>query len=517
MAARRLKMRKVREILRMKYELCLPHRSIARSLHMSIGTVSEYLAKAKDIGLSWPLPSELDEAQLEAQLFPRRAGSQTRPKLDFSNIHEELRGTGVTLLQLWVEYATDNPEAYRYSRFCELYSRWKKKLNPTMRQRHRAGEKTFVDYSGKKPHIVNPRTGEVVEVELFVGVLGASSYTYVEATLDQKLDSWVKSHQHMAEYFEGSSEIWVPDNLKSGVDLADRYEPGINRTYEELATHYGAVVIPARVRKPKDKAKVESAVLVVQRWILAVLRHQTFFSLAELNEAIRQQLEILNGREMKNLGASRRELFERLDRPALKPLPSQRYEMATWGEPQVNIDYHVKVDENYYSVSYLLIHQKVETRSTSSVVEIYHKGHRVASHPRLRIPGDFKTLSEHMPRSHREHLEWSPSRLINWAKKLGPATGRLVSEIFQRRPHPEQSYRSCLGLLSLGRHYEENRLESACARAEQLNSYSYQTVKNILSAGLDQIAFEQDRESVPRSEHENIRGASHYEGSEQSC
>ncbi len=510
-------MKKAKEILRMKYELCLPHRSIARSLHVSIGTVSEYLAKAKDVGVSWPLPAEMDDAQLEAQLFPRPAGTQKRSEPDYSTIHEELRGTGVTLLRLWVEYATDHPGAYRYSRFCELYGRWKKKLNPTMRQRHRAGEKTFVDYSGKKPHIVDPRTGEVKEVELFVGVLGASSYTYVEATLDQKLQSWVKSHQHMAEYFKGSSEIWVPDNLKSGVDLADRYEPGINQTYEELAFHYGAVVIPARVRKPKDKAKVESAVLVVQRWILAVLRHQTFFSLADLNEAIREQLEILNGRRMKHLGASRRELYERLDRPALKPLPTERYEMATWGKPRVDIDYHVEVDENYYSVSHQLIHQKVETRSTPSVVEIYHKGHRVASHPRLRTPGDFNTLPEHMPRSHREHLEWSPSRLINWAKKLGPATGRLVSEIFQRRPHPEQGYRSCLGIFSLGRHYEEHRLESACARAEQLDSYSYRTVKNILSAGLDRIAFEPDRESVPRPEHENIRGAAHYEGGEVSC
>jgi transposase len=517
MATRRLAMRKVREILRMKYELGLSHRSIARSLHISIGTVSEYLAKAKEVGVGWPLPVEMDDVELEAQLFPRAAGPQVRSMPDFSNLHEELRGTGVTLLQLWVEYATDNPGAYRYSRFCELYNRWKKKLNPTMRQRHRAGEKTFVDFSGKKPHIVDPVSGEVVEVELFVGVLGASSYTYAEATRRQALESWVGAHQRMGEYYGGSSEIWVPDNLKSGVYLADRYEPGINRTYEELATHYGAVVIPARVRKSRDKAKVEAGVLVAQRWILAVLRHQTFFSLVELNEAIGEQLEILNGREMKKLGASRRELFERLDRPALKPLPRERYEMATWGQPRVNIDYHVEVDGNYYSVAYQLIHEKVETRSTPSAVEIYYKGRRIASHPRLQTPGDFSTLPEHMPRSHREHLEWSPSRLINWAKKLGPATGRLVGEILQRRPHPEQGYRSCLGILSLGRRYEQQRLESACARAEQLNSYSYRTVKNILSAGLDQIAFEQDRETVPCPEHENIRGASHYAGGELSC
>jgi transposase len=309
MAAKRLMMRKIREILRLKQEKGLSHRSIARALHVSIGTVSEYLAKAKDVGLCWPLPEEMDEEELERRLCPLPQEPTARAELVFADLHEELRRTGVTLLLLWVEYATDNPGGYRYSRFCELYGRWRKKLNPTMRQRHRAGEKIFVDFSGKKPHLVDPRTGEVVEVEFFVGVLGASNYTYAEATRSQDLESWVGAHQRMLEYFEGSSEIWIPDNLKSGVVRADRYEPGVNRTYEELAEHYGAVVIPARVRKPKDKPKVEAGVLLAQRWILAVLRNQTFFSLSGLNKAIWEQLEILNGREMQKLGESRRELF----------------------------------------------------------------------------------------------------------------------------------------------------------------------------------------------------------------
>jgi len=433
-----------------------------------------------------------------------------RAQPDFAYIHEELRRPGVTLLLLWVEYASENPEGYRYSRFCELYGRWKKKLNPTMRQQHRAGGKTFVDFSGKKPHLVDPLTGELVEVELFVGVLGASSYTYAEATLSQDLESWVGAHQDMVEYFDGSSEIWVPDNLKSGVVYADRYEPGINRTYEELAAHYGAVVIPARVGKPKDKAKVESAVLVAQRWILAKLRHQIFFTLAELNEAIREQLEILNGREMKMMGTSRRELYERIDRPCLKPLPQQRYEMVTWKSCRVNIDYHIEVDSNLYSVPYQLVHEKVEARATPSVVEVLFKGRRVASHQRKRGRGQFSTKVEHMPRSHREYLEWTPSRLIGWAEKTGPATGRLVSEILQRRAHPEQGYRSCLGIMSLGRRYEEYRLEAACARAERLGSYNYRTVNNILKSGLDRIRVEQDTESTARPTHENIRGAAHY-------
>ncbi len=511
-------MRKIREILRMKQELGFTHRSIAQALHVSVGTVSEYLAKAKKRSLGWPLPEELSDSELEARLFPRPPSSRERVTPDFAHVHEELkRHRGLTLLQLWVEYAEDNPGAYRYSRFCELYGRWKKKLNPTMRQRHRAGEKTFVDFSGKKPHIVDPKTGEVVEVELFVAALGASSYTYVEATPSQSLESWVKAHERMSDYFGGSTEIWTPDNLRSGVVWADRYEPGINRTYEELAAHYGAVVIPARVRKPKDKAKVESAVQVAQRWILAVLRHRTFFSIAELNEAIWEQLENLNGRPMQKLGASRRELYKRLDQPALKPLPQERYELSTWKRCRVNIDYHVDVDDNLYSVPYQLIHEKVEARMTPSVVEVVFKGQRVASHPRKKGKGQFATNPEHMPRSHREHLEWTPSRLIHWAEKTGPATGRVVSEILKRRPHPEQGFRSCLGVMRLGRRFCNERLEAACARAEALSSYSYRTVKNILSAGLDGVVLEAGAEAKPRDEHENIRGADYYEGGEFRC
>ena len=325
--------------------------------------------------------------------------------------------------------------------------------------------------------------GELVEMELFVGTLGASSYTYVEATLNQSLESWAKAHKGMSDYFGGSTEIWVPDNLKSGVDLVDRYEPGINRTYEELATHYGAVVVPARVFKPKDKAKVESAVQVAQRWILAVLRHRTFFSLAELNEAIWEKLE------------------------------EESYELSTWKRCRVNIDYHVEVENNLYSVPYQLIHEKVEARVTASVVEVLFKGKRVASHPRKKGKGHYSTNPEHMPRSHREHLEWTPSRLLHWAEQSGRATGRLVAGILESRPHPEQGFRSCLGVMRLGSRWGSERLEAACARAEALSSYSYRTVKNILSAGLDRVVLESDAEAKPREEHENIRGADHYEGS----
>ena len=511
-------MRKIRDVLRLKYELGFSHRTIAKALHVAVGTVSEYLTKAKKGGLGWPLPEGLSDRELESGLYPAPASGDARPGLDYVYIHEELkRHRGLTLLQVWVEYAENNPGAYGYSRYCELYAVWKKKLNPTMRQHHRAGEKTFIDYSGKKPHLVDPKTGEHVEVELFVAALGASSYTYAEATLDQSLSSWTKSHVGMSDYFGGSSEIWVPDNLKSGVDRPDRYEAGVNRTYEELATHYGAVVIPARVRKPKDKAKVESAVQVAQRWILLVLRHRTFFSLSELNEAIREKLEVLNSRRMQKLGVSRRELYERLDQPALKPLPQESYELSTWKWDRVNLDYHVEVENNWYSVPYQLIHEKVEVRVTALVVEVLFKRNRVASHPRSKGKGQLITNPKHMPRSHREHLEWTPSRLLHWAEQSGDATQRLVSGILERRPHPEQGFRACLGVMRLGRRFSSERLEAACARAVALSSYSYQTVKNILSAGLDRVVLESASETKPREEHENIRGADYYEGGESRC
>lgn len=434
-------MRKIREILRLRYERGLSHRLIARAVDVGAATVGEYLAKAAAKGLRWPLPEELSDAELEQVLFPRPPASSERELPDFAAVHEELqRHRGLTLLQLWVEYAEGNPRAYRYSRYCELYQRWKRKLNPTMRQRHRAGEKTFVDFSGKRPHIIDPKTGEHKPVELFVGALGASNYTYAEATADQSLESWVKAHERMSEYFKGSTEIWVPDNLKSGVVWADRYEPGINRTYKELASHYGAVVIPARVGKPKDKAKVESAVQVAQRWILAVLRQQSFFSLAELNKAIREQLERLNMRPMQKLGASRCELYERVDQPALKPLPVERYELAEWKPYTVSLDYHVEVDGSHYSVPYQLIDEKVEVRTTASMVEVVFKDKRVALHRRRKTKGELVTEPEHMPGSHRRHLEWTPSRLTHWARQNGPATGRLVSESSNAGPTPNKAF-----------------------------------------------------------------------------
>jgi transposase len=384
-----------------------------------------------------------------------------------------------------------------------------------MRQQHRAGEKTFIDFSGKRPHLIDQKTGEEIPVELFVAALGASCYTYAEATPTQKLHDWISAHTRMLEYFSGSTEIWVPDQLKSGITHPCRYEPGVNRSYQELAAHHGAVVVPARPGKAKDKAKVESMVLVAQRWILARLRNRRFFELAELNAAISELLEDLNGRPMQKQGVSRRELWERLDRPALKPLPAGRFELAQWKLCRVNIDYHIEVERHPYSVPYQLIGEELEARYTASVVEIYYKGRRLDSHPR-RYDHQPSTKAEHMPSAHRAHAEWTPSRLIHWAEKSGPATGRLVAGILKSRPHPEQGYRACLGLMRLGRSYGPERLEAACTRAEHLRSYSYRTVKNILASAQDRLPFEDEPAALaPTPSHENIRGGSYYAAEEE--
>ena len=519
MARKRLSMRQIRQVLRLKFEHGLPNRAIAKACGMGVATVAEYLGRARRAGLGWPLPDQLDDGTLEVRLFPPPEPPGTpRPAPGFSHIHQELKRPGVTLLLLWMEYLRDHPTGYRYSQFCERYGRWAQKLHPSMRQIHRAGEKAFVDFSGKKPNWIDPVTGEVRGAELFVGALGASGLIYAEATPTQELSCWIGAHLRMVETWERCPAIFVPDNLKSGVTTPCRYEPGVNRTYEEMAAHYGAVVIPARVRRPKDKARAEASVLLAQRWILATLRNHTFFSLAELNRAIREKTAELNARVMKKLGVSRQQLFEELDRPAMRALPANRYEIGHWKECGVSIDYHIELERNYYSVPYQLLHERVEARFTTSTVEIFYKSRRVASHRRLFGRGQASTSREHMPASHRAYAEWTPSRIIQWAEKTGPAIGRLATRILQNRPHPEQGFRSCLGLLRLAKTYGPERLEAACARTESLGVANYRTVKNILSAGLDRLAPEDELIPVtPTRHHENIRGASYYEEKESPC
>lgn len=516
MATKRLLMRQIREILRLKHERGLANRAIARACGIGVATVSDYLLRARQAEIGWPLPVDLDDGELEGRLFPPFLHSRIPRTLpDLAHLHEEMKRPGVTLQLLWIEYLQNHPEGYHYSQFCEIYRRWVRRLSPRMRQVHKAGEKLFADFSGKRPSIVDPRTGESSPVELFVGVLGASSYTYAEALPSQQLPHWIAAHVRMFEFFGGCVEILVPDNLKSGVTAPCRYEPLPNRTYAEMASHYGAVVIPARSFRPRDKAKVEVGVQVAQRWILARLRNRTFFSLEELNAAIRERLVELNARMMKHLGASRRDLYERLERPALKPLPSSRFEMAEWKDCRVNIDYHIAFDHNSYSVPYQLIDEHLSVRATIATVEVFQGHRRIASHLRLHGRGRYQTLLEHMPRSHQAHAEWTPSRIIDWAGKTGAATGRLVAGILKNWPHPEQGYRACLGIIRLARRHGEDRVEAACARAERLHSYSYKTVKNILAARQEILPLEEpDVTTVTPPAHENIRGAGYYEKEE---
>jgi transposase len=387
----RLSMRKIEEILRLRYEAGLTHRAIAQSCDVSASTVGEYLAYAKAAGLSWPLPEGLSGAELEAMLFPPRKPARGReiPLPDWATIHQELRRKSVTLSLLWVEYRQEHPKGYSYSQFCHHYRQWAKQLNPIMRQKHRAGEKLFIDYAGQTVPVIDPGTGEIKPAQIFVAVLGASSYTYAEAHASQTLPNWIGAHVRALDFMGGAPQVLVPDNLKAGVKSPHLYEPDINPTYQEFARHYGVAVVPARSRKPKDKAKVEVGVQVVERWILARLRDRTFFSLAELNQAIRELLIQLNDRPMPHLEQSRRDLFMKLDQPALKPLPKQPYEFARWKKARVNIDYHVEYDKHYYSVPYGLIGKEVEVRATEKTVEIFYRRQRQASHRRLDAPGRF--------------------------------------------------------------------------------------------------------------------------------
>ncbi len=511
MAQERLTMRKIREVLRLKWGCGLSNRAIARSCSISHSTVGEYLRRAEEAGLSWPLPSDLDEERLSELLFPLTPDSNSRviPCPDWSWIHAELRKKSVTLRLLWVEYREEHPSGYGYSQFCALYRKWAKRLKPSMRLTHKAGEKVFVDYAGQTVPIIDPQTGEVHQAQIFIGVLGASNYTYVEAQCSQELPNWIGGHVRMFDFFGGAPEIVVPDNLKAGVKNPCRYEPDLNPTYQDLAQHYGVAVIPARSRKPKDKAKAEVGVQVAERWILARLRNRTFFGLADLNQAISELLHPLNERRMEHLGRSRREFFELLDQPALRPLPEQPYEFAVWKKAQVNVDYHIAFDKHYYSVPYGLIHEEVYVRATQSTIEIFFKDQRVASHRRLNARGRHTTQAEHMPPAHQKYLEWSPERIIRWAETTGPHTAQLVEVLLESRKHPQQAYRSCLGILRLAKQYGEDRVDAACRRALRAGICSYKGVKNILDAKLDQVEPEEPPAAVPQT-HDNVRGQAYY-------
>lgn len=512
MPTERLSMRKIRELLRLKYECNQSTRDISQSCSIGKSTVSDYLLRAKAAGLSWPLPEDLDDTSLERLLFPS-AGTVRRNRFVpcWPEVHKELKRKGVTLALLWQEYKEQHQDGYQYSWFCHQYADWAGKIDLVMRQEHRAGEKLFVDYAGQTVPIVDKRTGEIRQAQIFVSVLGASNYTYAEATLSQKLPDWIGSHVRAFVFFGGIPEILVPDNLKSGVGKACYYEPDINPTYQELASHYGTVVIPARVREPRDKAKVETGVQVVERWILARLRNHTFFSLAELNREIGRLLEELNNKPFQKLPGSRKSMFESLDLPELKSLPATAYAFAAWKKVTVHIDYHVEVDGHYYSVPHQLVKKRLEVRFTSTSVECFNRGKRVAVHKRSYQRGGHTTVKEHMPARHRKYHDWSPERFLRWAEKIGPHTARLTKSILESRSYPQQAYRTLLGILRLGKSYNEERLEAACKRALYIGATSYRSVESILKNGLDHKPLSAETEQAQPVRHHNIRGSRYYQ------
>jgi transposase len=511
-------MRKIKDVLRL-HAKGLSQRQIANSCSVSQATVSDYLKAAEEAGLKWPEIADWGEDRvLQTLALPRAkpGGQKQLPEPDYAAIRHELQTNKyVTLQLLWEEYREKHPDGYRYSRFCDLFRAWLRAQECVLRHPHRAGEKLFVDYAGATIPVYDAATGEMRPAAIFVAVLGASNYTYAEATWTQGLADWIGAHMRTFEFIGGVTEIVVLDNLKSGVTKACRYEPAVNRSYQEMASHYDVAVMPARPLKPRDKAKVEAGVLVVERWIVAALRKRKFFSLSEVNQAIQELLVRLNDRPFRKREGSRRSLFASLDKPALRALPTERYEYGDWETHRVNIDYHVEFDNHWYSVPYQLTQQQVEVRATAAIVEIFHRGLRVSSHARSHVPHAATTVTEHRPKAHQRYLEWTPSRLVDWAKTIGPATADLLDGIMTSKRHPEQGYRSCLGILRLSKQYTTQRVEAAARRAIALHACSYRSIKSILQCNLDSQAIEPAVEPKPPLQHPNIRGSEYFDNGEE--
>src|ERR1022692_1224011 len=513
MPERRLPMRQIKEVLRLHHEAQLSERQIAGVCKIGKGTVQRYLERAGAAQLSWPLPEQLDDTQLERLLFPPPPPSGGDPKQlpDFGAIHKELKSNrNVTLQLLWQEFIEQNAGGVNYSWFCEQYREWSHHLDVVLRQDHRAGERTFVDHAGDTVNVIDPATGQHYPAYIFVAVLGASNYTYAEATWTRSLPDWIGSHTRALEFFGGATRLIVPDQWKAGVSKPCYWEPELNRTYQDWATHNGVAIIPARPRRPRDKAKVEQGVLLVQRWVLAVLRKRQLFSLAELNTTVRELVGQLNQKPFRKMAVTRVELYESLDRPALQPLPSQPYVFAEWKKDRVGLDYHVEVDGHHYSAPYQLAHREVEIRYTTTTVEILHRGNRVASHVRSMQKPGHTTERSHQPKSHQRYLEWTPARLLEWAGVIGPFTLRLVETLLVEKPHPEAGYRAGMGLRPLASQYGSERLEAASMRAVRFKLHRLDNVRSILATPLDQHDLPQLVAAAEPVTHDNIRGTAYY-------
>ena len=501
-------MRKLKEAARLLLDFNLGVRAIARACDISTSTAHIYVEKLKELGVPYTEIAVMGDDELQELLFPGEKKVPGRPLPDFAYLSKEMTKKGVTLFLLHEEYKKENPDGYEQSRFYELYAQWRKKADVVMRFTHKAGEKMFIDFSGDRAHYQDPSTGKVIEADLFVSVLGASSYLFARATPDQSTESFIDCTIRAFEFYGGSTEYLVPDNARSVVTHPSYYEPDINRAFAAMAEHYHVAVLPTRVRKARDKAKVENGVLQAQRRILAKLRNRTFFSLRELNDAITDETKALNERPMAGINKSRYDLFLEIDKPALRPLPPRRYAVTSWKKATVHIDYHVDVAKTYYSVPYRLHGEKVDISYTSSVVEIYHRGKRIASHMRVDKPGAFVTEKQHMPHEHRRYREWTPERIKSWGEKTGPMTRQLMEAIMEHKDHPEHGYRSCLGLIRLARLYPAERMEQACRRALDLEAYNYRSVKSLLESGLEKVPSDGQKMMIPL--HANVRGRDYY-------
>ena len=511
MPAEKTHMRKIREILRLKYTSQLSNREIAKSCSTARSTVAGCLERASRASISWPLPDALDDTALELLLYPAVVVSEAvRAAPQWSLLQKEMRKKNVTLALLWDEYKAGQPDGYQYSQFCKLYKEFTGSVDCCMRQCHLAGEKLFVDYCGQTVPLADPATGIVKEAQVFVAVMGASSYTYAEATLSQSLPDWLGSHVRAFRFFGGLPQIIVPDNLRSAVSKPCRYEPKLNPSYAELADHYNVAVMPARVRKPRDKAKAEAGVQLVQRWILAVLRNRTFFSLDELNEAIALLLIRLNAKPFRKISGSRESLFTELDKPALAPLPNNHYEYADWLPVRLGFNYHIQIEDHFYSAPHQLKNEKLDARLTILTVELFHKSKRVASHVRKYKRG-YSTVPEHMPKAHREYAEWTPERLIKWAAETGESTAKLVDGILAGKVHPQQGFVSCMGVISLSKKYGKERVEAGSQRALAIGGISYTSLKSILVNGLDSKPLPLQTVTKPGVIHPNLRGKNYYQ------
>ena len=512
MPAERVSMKKIRDVLRLTFELGMSRRKVSDATGIGRTAVTDYVQRAGAAGLGWPLPVGLDDTGLERLLFPPADASQTLASTepDWAVVHAEMKQRGVTMTLLWQEYRIEHGHGYAYSWFCERYRDWKKGVSPTMRQHHAAGEKLFVDWAGDSIAVFDPANGVEHRARIFVAALGASNYTYAEARWTETLPDWIGAHVNALAAIGGVPKALVPDNLKAGVTKPSRYEPGINRTYQDLADHYGCVVLPTRIIRPRDKAKVEVAVQIVERFVLAKLRNQRFFSLAELNAAIRECVATINNKVMRGFGQSRTELLETIDRPALGALPVTAYCYADWKRARVAPDYHIEIGGHYYSVPSKLIREIVDARITGTTVEIFHKSERIAAHVFSAVKHRHTTITEHMPSAHRRYAAWTPAKMMDEAAVIGPATMALFEAIMKAKPHPEQGFRSCLGIIGLAKSYGATRLEAASRRGNTIGAVSYGSIASILKHGLDKAFATEPAPDTPPIRHGNIRGSGYY-------